>query len=194
MKKKKQTPKKSQRGRKSLPEHERRKHQRHLAYNDAEEDTIVAGMKASDGDEATDPGVFARQAVLHWAEYKVDVQTREERLLRLAESQQKEIARLHEHISELTASIEEMSEVVGSFGRTAERKTERRLLRDYEATIEHCLAALSQENYDVVVELASLPEGVRGFGPVKERHIAQYDADREALLSRLNISRLVRAA
>ena len=80
------------------------------------------------------------------------------------------------------------------FGRTAERKTERRLLRDYETTIEHCLAALSQENYDVVVELASLPEGVRGFGHVKERHIAQYDADREALLSRLNISRLVRAA
>ena len=80
------------------------------------------------------------------------------------------------------------------FGQTEERKTERRLLRDYETTIEHCLAALSEDNHGVVLELASLPEHVRGFGHVKERNIEAYDAKRETLLNRLNISRLVRAA
>ncbi len=80
------------------------------------------------------------------------------------------------------------------FGQTAERKTERRLLRDYETTIDHCLSALSEDNHGVVLELAELPEHVRGFGHVKERNIGKYDADREALLNRLNISKLVRAA
>jgi len=80
------------------------------------------------------------------------------------------------------------------FGHTEERKTERRLLRDYETTIDHCLTALSEGNHDVVLNLALLPEHIRGFGHVKARHIEKYDADREALLNRLNISRLVRAA
>ncbi len=80
------------------------------------------------------------------------------------------------------------------FGQTEERKTERRLLRDYETTIDHCLTALSEDNHDVVLELASLPEHIRGFGHVKARNVEAYEARREALLNRLNISRLVRAA
>ena len=33
------------------------------------------------------------------------------------------------------------------------------------------MAALGPENYDIAVELARLPEQIRGFGHVKERHL-----------------------
>ncbi len=80
------------------------------------------------------------------------------------------------------------------FGQTEERKAERRLLRDYLATIDHCLAMLSVDNSEIAVKLASLPEKVRGFGHVKARNIAAFYRDREALLCQLNVSTLVRAA
>jgi len=59
------------------------------------------------------------------------------------------------------------------FGYTAERKTERRLIARYEALIEEVAGALSPETYQVALDLLSLPEEIRGFGPVKERHLAQ---------------------
>jgi indolepyruvate ferredoxin oxidoreductase len=70
------------------------------------------------------------------------------------------------------------------FGRTQERKTERRLIREYELLIDELLAGLSADNHRLAVELASLPEHIRGFGHVKERHLAQYAAQRDALLGR----------
>jgi indolepyruvate ferredoxin oxidoreductase len=57
------------------------------------------------------------------------------------------------------------------FGYSAERRLERRLIAEYEGVIEEALAALGPENYDVAVELARLPEQIRGFGHVKERHL-----------------------
>ena len=49
------------------------------------------------------------------------------------------------------------------FGYSAHRKLERRLIRDYEARIRELLAELSSHNLDVAVDIASLPEQVRGF-------------------------------
>ena len=80
------------------------------------------------------------------------------------------------------------------FGHTEERKAERRLIRDYEATIDHCLGTLSVDNAEIAVKLASLPEQVRGFGHVNERNIEAFYRDRETLLCQLNVSTLVRAA
>jgi len=80
------------------------------------------------------------------------------------------------------------------FGYTGERKAERRLIRDYQNTIEQCLMLLSADNHDLAVELASLPGQVRGFGHIKDRNIAAYYRNREALLDRLNDSRTARAA
>jgi indolepyruvate ferredoxin oxidoreductase len=57
------------------------------------------------------------------------------------------------------------------FGWTAERRLERQLIVDYEATIEEILAVLGPEVHPVAVELASLPEKIRGFGHVKQRHL-----------------------
>ncbi len=54
------------------------------------------------------------------------------------------------------------------FGYTRERRTERRLIADYEALVEELLSGLSQESHGLAVELAAVPEAIRGFGHVKE--------------------------
>ena len=57
------------------------------------------------------------------------------------------------------------------FGRTAERRMERQLIQDYERSIGAALADLTAENLPRVIELASLPERIRGFGHVKTAHL-----------------------
>ncbi len=69
------------------------------------------------------------------------------------------------------------------FGRTAERRMERRLIADYFALLDRFDAELSLANHAAAVALASLPEKIRGFGHVKERHLAVAEAEREALLA-----------
>ena len=59
---------------------------------------------------------------------------------------------------------------------------ERGLIRDYESLIVEMLANLSQKNHRTAVELASLPERVRGFGHVKERNVAAVAVERDRLL------------
>ncbi len=53
------------------------------------------------------------------------------------------------------------------FGRTEERRMERRLVEDYRTSITAALSRLTADNLALVTELASLPEHVRGFGHVK---------------------------
>ena len=67
------------------------------------------------------------------------------------------------------------------FGRTAERRMERRLITDYRGTIAAILPGLKAANLDLAVEIASVPEGIRGYGHVKERHVADAKAN-EAML------------
>jgi indolepyruvate ferredoxin oxidoreductase len=58
------------------------------------------------------------------------------------------------------------------FGYSAERRAERALIPAYEALIEEILRGLTRENHATAVELASIPDRIRGFGPVKERFLA----------------------
>ena len=58
------------------------------------------------------------------------------------------------------------------FGYTAERQVERQLIPDYEALIDEVLRGLTPASHATAVELASIPDGIRGFGPVKERFLA----------------------
>lgn len=67
------------------------------------------------------------------------------------------------------------------FGYAQERRMERLLIQEFEEFIERILPQLSVENYDVVCELARLPQDVRGYGHVKEANYANYCAKREAL-------------
>jgi indolepyruvate ferredoxin oxidoreductase len=71
------------------------------------------------------------------------------------------------------------------FGRSAERREERRLVAEYESTLAEILERLAPATLDAAVALASLPEHIRGFGPVKARHLAQASERREALLAQL---------
>jgi indolepyruvate ferredoxin oxidoreductase len=69
------------------------------------------------------------------------------------------------------------------FGRTAHRRLEQQLIRDYEATLDTLADGLTKDNLDIAVEIASLPEHVRGFEDVRERHIAQTRAKHDELLA-----------
>jgi indolepyruvate ferredoxin oxidoreductase len=67
------------------------------------------------------------------------------------------------------------------FGYSDERKMERRLIGDYEATIDQVLATLDQTNHALAVQIAALPESMRGFGHVKEKNVKSA-REREASL------------
>jgi indolepyruvate ferredoxin oxidoreductase len=55
------------------------------------------------------------------------------------------------------------------FGYSADRKLERELIAAYERDVTAALGALSPVTIDTAVELLSLPDRIRGYGPVKEK-------------------------
>ena len=57
------------------------------------------------------------------------------------------------------------------FGYNADRKLERDLIAGYEKDVATVLSLLSPLNHDIAVELLSLPERIRGYGPVKEKAV-----------------------
>jgi indolepyruvate ferredoxin oxidoreductase len=59
------------------------------------------------------------------------------------------------------------------FGRTKERRTERALIRQYEALVDELLAGLTATNQALAVKLASVPDDIRGYGHVKDAHLAK---------------------
>jgi indolepyruvate ferredoxin oxidoreductase len=67
------------------------------------------------------------------------------------------------------------------FGYTAERRMERRLVADYEKLLGEISEHLTATNHHVAVGLAVIPEKIRGFGPVKQRHLTAAKAE-EAVL------------
>jgi len=74
------------------------------------------------------------------------------------------------------------------FGYSRERRTERGLIADYEATLNELMARLSPENHALAVGIAAIPEKIRGFGHVKASHLAVAKADEAALLERFRAS------
>jgi indolepyruvate ferredoxin oxidoreductase len=69
------------------------------------------------------------------------------------------------------------------FGKTPERRTERALIGEYKASIEEVLLSLNAANHAAAVEIARLPEQIRGYGHVKDRHLKAARAQWEALLA-----------
>ena len=68
------------------------------------------------------------------------------------------------------------------FGRTEERRRERELIAEYETIVEDLIAGLSHDNHALAVQIASLPEHIRGYGHVKERAIEEVKANEARLL------------
>ncbi len=69
------------------------------------------------------------------------------------------------------------------FGYTAERKMERKLIGDYRSTVDGLLARLNADNLAQAVAIASIPEDIRGYGHVKERHLKAAKAKEATLLA-----------
>ena len=57
------------------------------------------------------------------------------------------------------------------FGKTEERKMERALIGEYTASIETLLKTLKADNHATAVEVARIPELIKGYGHVKERNV-----------------------
>ena len=57
------------------------------------------------------------------------------------------------------------------FGYSADRKLERDLIAGYEKDVATVLGLLSPVTLDTAVEILSLPDRIRGYGPVKEKAV-----------------------
>ena len=69
------------------------------------------------------------------------------------------------------------------FGQSAERQMERALIGEYRACIEELLTSLSPERLALAVDIARIPEGIRGYGHVKERHLVAARAQWAGLMA-----------
>jgi indolepyruvate ferredoxin oxidoreductase len=70
------------------------------------------------------------------------------------------------------------------FGRTEERREERALIGEYRRCIEELLGKLGADNRALAVEIARIPEEIRGFGHVKTRHLVAARGKWAALMQR----------
>jgi indolepyruvate ferredoxin oxidoreductase len=70
------------------------------------------------------------------------------------------------------------------FGRTAERRRERALIGEYEALVDELLVRLAPHNHALAVDLARIPEDIRGYGHVKARHVDAAKRKEAELLAR----------
>jgi indolepyruvate ferredoxin oxidoreductase len=68
------------------------------------------------------------------------------------------------------------------FGRTEERRSERALISQYRSSLEQVLATLDGSNQALALEIARIPEQIKGFGHVKARHLAAAQGQWEQLL------------
>jgi indolepyruvate ferredoxin oxidoreductase len=71
------------------------------------------------------------------------------------------------------------------FGYSADRKLERELIADYEKDVAKVLDLLSQATHDTAVEILSLPDRIRGYGPVKDKAVKEAKVRHEQLTSDL---------
>ena len=69
------------------------------------------------------------------------------------------------------------------FGYSAERREERALIGEYRKAVEELVAGLTPANHALAVEIAQIPEHIRGYGHVKEAHLATARARWDALMS-----------
>jgi indolepyruvate ferredoxin oxidoreductase len=77
--------------------------------------------------------------------------------------------------------------VLDPFGYTDERRTERALIGEYRACIEELLSILSPRNLALAVEIARLPEEIRGYGHVKARNLTAVRTKWDRLMVRWRV-------
>ena len=80
------------------------------------------------------------------------------------------------------------------FGRTPERRLERRLVIDYEARVAELLDGLSSDTVALATAIANVPGSIRGYGHVKLASLAIARARESELLNRFDPARYPRPA
>ena len=75
------------------------------------------------------------------------------------------------------------------FGYTEERRMERALPVDYKQTINKLLPLLTADNLAKAVAVASIPEDIRGYGHVKERHLVAAKNKEANLIAEFNTTK-----
>jgi indolepyruvate ferredoxin oxidoreductase len=77
------------------------------------------------------------------------------------------------------------------FGKTKERKMERFLINQYKKDIEKVLKTVNSKNISLAVEIASIPEIIRGYGHVKEENIKIAAIKRNQLFKQWNSKKVL---
>ena len=67
-----------------------------------------------------------------------------------------------------------------------ERKMERQLIANYRERISDLLPRITSTNLAAMIDIASLPDTIRGFGHVKEQSVAKAIARERELLALLD--------
>jgi len=80
------------------------------------------------------------------------------------------------------------------FGYTTERRTERALIDEYFRTVDELIAKLDRDNHALAVQIASIPEHIRGYGHIKDRHLADARERQNELLTAWRNPEAARAA
>lgn len=73
------------------------------------------------------------------------------------------------------------------FGYTEERRTERKLMAEYEALLDSLADQLTPGNLDAAIKIARLPMDVRGYGHVKDEAIVRYQKAIEEQVRMLHV-------
>ena len=74
------------------------------------------------------------------------------------------------------------------FGKTKERRMERQLIQEYEQTIKELLLGLTKKNHNIALEIAKIPEQIRGYDMVKQRHFETAKSNEKKLLAKFRDS------
>jgi indolepyruvate ferredoxin oxidoreductase len=80
------------------------------------------------------------------------------------------------------------------FGYTRERGMERQLIADYEVLLREIVTVLSPDNHPLAVEIAALPEQIRGFGHIKQCNVERVKAREAELLAMLRSAKAAASA
>ncbi|MFZ5619382.1 MAG: indolepyruvate ferredoxin oxidoreductase family protein, partial [Pseudomonadota bacterium] len=80
------------------------------------------------------------------------------------------------------------------FGRSEERRLERKLIDDYRETVADVARRLSNANLEAAIAIANIPDEIRGYGPVKLASIRKADEKLAALLEKFHQSAAATAA
>jgi indolepyruvate ferredoxin oxidoreductase len=67
-------------------------------------------------------------------------------------------------------------------GLSQHRRLERQIISDYEETIDVVVNKLNHDNYSIAIQIASIPELIRGFDVVKEKNLELAREEQKKLL------------